>query len=142
MKSLTFNKSSWHYTMAHAAGFEPGNDNQGDICEYTKAVLKCSLAALFCAAVFAGVSFLLVHLILGIAFSLWYGVWMMTVWGEATIMVLVIGTFVVTLFFGVEWLIKWNRNRKYNKEDKPDGFIKHAYRSWKEKYCVQVTFKD
>jgi len=45
---------------------------------------------------------------------------------------------------GIAALIKWNGDRKMSTEyrNRPDSFVKHAYKSWKEKYCVQIEFKD
>lgn len=44
MKSITFSKKSWHYQFADAGNYFPQRDENGndigDICEYTKAVMK------------------------------------------------------------------------------------------------------
>ena len=29
-----------------------------------------------------------------------------------------------------------------NRVVKPDGFVKYAYRSWKEKFCLSINFVD
>jgi hypothetical protein len=34
-----------------------------------------------------------------------------------------------------------SEQRKRNCE-LPDSFVKHAYKSWKEKYCVKVGFRE
>lgn len=146
MKSLNFKQSSWHYKLAESVGYFPDMTDDGkevgDICKYTRAILVACLAGLVCAAVFAGVSFLVIEVIFGLAFSWWYGVWLMSYWGEVTLVVAVaVGVAGTPVYAGIK-IAEWIKRRKWVNEDKPDGFVKHAYKSWKEKYCARITFTD
>jgi hypothetical protein len=90
-------------------------------------------------------------MLFSIGFSLFYGHWIFTEIGEVMLMI-------VTLFsLGILGYIIFTRIGEYrnNKNEayqdairagtipKPvDGFVKNAYKSWKQKYCVQIAFTD
>ncbi len=82
---------------------------------------------------------IVIHFLLGIGFSLAYGAWMFNEIGFAGIVI----TFLVLFFWATAKFSEWKSNRRYReKPQKPDGFIKHAYKSHKEKYCHRVVFDE
>jgi len=95
MKSITFSQNSWHYKIATAGGYYPECDSKGNtsgnICEYTGAVVRSLIKHLFLVAFFIAAvtffSFILMQVIFGLAFSFWYGVWMMSSWGEGALFI-------------------------------------------------------
>lgn len=139
MKTLTFNANSVHHKLAVF-----GNLNEyrsTDICTYTRSVLwglfkflGCVLLSLVL-VVFASTA--LVEVVLSVVFSLYTGTFMFSELGLATAIVLV----VVGIFVGVKFTYdKIGEHSNDPRSNKPDGFIKSAYRSFKGKYCVRVTF--
>jgi hypothetical protein len=141
MKSPTFYKNSWHYLIAHKiAGYSPYDDAGKNICTYTKYVIGGIIALSVIGAGIAAAGFLFFNLIFGIIFSLIYGAWIMTPIAEATlIMGTIIGTFLALLK-----LFKMRRERLMSTENRnrQDGFVKHAYKSWKEKFCLRIEFTE
>ena len=149
MKALTFNKTSWHFRLAKMAGYkvpyydeywrEARGDN-ADICTYSKHVMGGLLALAGTGIVIAIIGFLLSHILLGIYFSLKLGMWFFSDVAVGTM--LVIG--ICSVSFGIVSIFTWNNDRKRSTEyrNRPDGFVKHAYKSWKEKFCVKINFVD
>lgn len=146
MKELIFNKNSWHYKIANWMDYDP--DYHGsDICSYTR---RIGLGLLFIGLAFVLTSVLcyaLVQALFGLVFSLAVGMWIVSVIGEITL--IAIGT--ISGFIAVLFLVGWfsqklheRRERRYAKRltepEGPDSFVKHAYKSWKEKYCVNIKF--
>jgi hypothetical protein len=142
MKSLTFNRKSWHFEFAEAGGYWPDKDDDGnyvgDICEYTKAIFKFLLVFVFCCIGFYLLVTPFVHAFLGIVFSLMYGTLIMTELGF--IGCILAASLAITSIAYV--IIIYVTERKYKVSTKPDGFIKHAFKSWKEKYCARITFTE
>lgn len=146
MKALTFNKNSWHYLlatkMAHYRPYdrEHGYGDNTDICTYSRHVMGGLLLLTLAAAGIAFAGFIASHILLGVWFSIMLGTWFFSDWAIGAM--IVIG--VCSVAFGGAALIAWNRDRRMSTEyrNRPDGFVKHAYKSWKEKYCVQINFKD
>lgn len=135
MKTLTFNRKSWHAKLAKVAGYD---FYHGDVCSYTRHVLGGSLLAAFLAAAAFVVSFLAIHMLLGIAFSLWYGIFLFT---DAGVFGLMIGS-VIGLITAAHYLNEKLKERRWETRNKPDGFVKNAYRGWKDKYCTKIEFRD
>ncbi len=159
MKSLTFNKSSWHYLLATKIGnydpprkYEDSDElygDSGDICTYTRHVLLGALLLTLVGVIIACVGFALWHFIFGIIFSLLCGCYMFSDLGTIVLVVGSIFALSVGFFKSVKAIGEWNYNRKMdkrknyvNRPPKPDGFMKHAYKSWKGKFCVQIEFKE
>jgi hypothetical protein len=158
MNSLTFNKDSWHYKIAtKVVGYRPRNDDDwyegasdnNDMCTYTRHVMGALLLISVGIALGLYAFYALVEVILGIAFSLMYWSWMFSSLGAVGFVFLSI----VSAAYGIKTLVnRINESRLMNRREyfkhrlngivKPDGFIKNAYKSWKEKYCVRIEFKD
>lgn len=152
MKTLTFDKNSWHFLIAtkiagYTAPFEyTYNDgttavhgDPGDICTYSKHVMGGMFLLTLSGLAIAGASWVVVHMLLGVWFSLMLGTFFVSEVG--------IAGFIVTILAGIIVGVKWRSDRKMSTEYrnrlvKPDGFVKHAYKSWKEKFCLSINFVD
>jgi len=153
MKALTFNTNSWHFLLAtkmagykapYVSKYSNGEiytyGDKADICTYSKYVVSGLLLLTLAGLAVAAIGFIVSHILLGIYFSIMLGMWFFSdIAGGAMI---VAG--LILLWLGVAKAWSWNYDRKMSTEyrNRPDGFVKHAYKSWKEKYCVQIVFKD
>jgi hypothetical protein len=144
MTPITFNKKSWHCWIAENPGglcVSPYEDWATDICTYTKCFLRGSVLLLFLFALACGIAFCLIHMLIGIALSLWYGMFIFSELGFMTLFMTTIVAFVASIFFSAKGIQKWRDDqnlRHQNDPPKPDGFLKAAYKSFKGKYCVPV----
>ena len=156
MKTLTFNKNSWHFLLAskvanYTAPYEYTYDDgevkvlgdSGDICTYSKHVMGGLLILTISAALIACVGLVLAHVVLGIWFSVMLGTFFFTELGIAGLSVAILAG----LFFSAKTYLDRRADRllstEYrNRVVKPDGFVKCAYRSWKEKFCLSINFVD
>ena len=117
MKPLLLNKKSWHYEIAKFAGFS-SSDGHDNMCDYS----------------------------MGIAFSLYYWQMMFSDIGVIGACVIVLAL-VLTIIGCLVYVADKRRTARYervrNGEPAPEpGFIVHAYRGWKEKYCIPIEFKS
>lgn len=146
MKALTFNKNSWHFLLATKMGHyrpydrESGYGDNADICTYSRHVMGGLLLLTLAAAAIAFAGFIVSHILLGIWFSIMLGTWFFSDWAVGAMIVLGIGAFVIGMKVAIDWQYERRMSSEYR--NRPDGFVKHAYKSWKEKYCVQIEFKD
>jgi len=140
MKELVFDADSWHYKLAKWAGYRPYGDRL-DICSYTRRVAFAFLLIGFLIAVGYVVAYALVHMFFGLIFSWIAGMWIMTIPGEIALFVITVLTALFTFFWLLEVArvkMEKRRERKSNEKAKPDGFVKHAYKGWKERYCSKI----
>lgn len=151
MKALTFNTNSWHFLLAtkvasyrvpSVSKYSDGEfytyGDSADICTYSRHVMGGLLLLTLAGVAIAGAGFIVSHFLLGIWFSIMLGTWFFSDWAVGAMIVFGIGGFII----GTKVVIDWLYNRRMNSRTKPDGFVKHAYKSWKEKFCVQIEFKD
>ena len=80
MTSLTFNKRSWHYTIAKFGGFAVWEDQ--DLCTYTRkfmlGLLKGTLISVLTGIFTAMLGYLFFSILFGVGFSIYYAAWMFT----------------------------------------------------------------
>jgi hypothetical protein len=79
---------------------------------------------------------------LGVVFSFMTGTFFFSEIGLAALMVSGIGGTGASIL----WCIFYLRDLRRKQIERDgvldnDGFLTHAYRSWKEKYCVRITFE-
>lgn len=156
MKALTFKKNSWHFWLAKLVGYEAPTTwtrgdgtvahygDKGDICTYSRHVVGALFSILvisfFGVMGTAIIGTLLAHVILGIIFSIIMGTFFFTDIGVIGLFIITIVSLVAGTMYSLSWLR--DRARESDESNNPDGFIKHAYRSWKEKYCLKINFVD
>jgi len=161
MKELNLNKNSLHFKIAAMVGYIPrtkhvdrsGDEdycgNNPDICTYINFVFRGIIVLLLCGIVIAFFGHILAHMFLGIIYSFIMGEWFFTDMGEAAIIIFGSISAGVCIFFGTKKYTEWSYNRRIEKrkadkdvEEVKDSFIKHAYLSWKGKYCVNIKFTE
>lgn len=141
MKELVFNVNSWHYKLAKWAGYKV-YDDQLEICAYTRRVVLGFLLIGLIFVVTYIVALALVEMLFGLFFSLLIGAWIVSTIGEITL--IVVSTIIASI--SLFWIMEKASNKYFElknrlreeKANKPDGFVEHAYKSWKEKYCARI----
>ena len=144
METLKFRKNSWHYKLAQLVKYSPGHNDDGEICSYSRHVLGGILACLLVALLFAWGAFLVSHMVLGVVFSLTMGVFFFSETGAFGLLIFSL----LGVAYGFTRLKDWFQMRAVRRglnrattEPAADGFARHAYKSWKNRFCVKVTFK-
>lgn len=143
MMTFSVIKNSWHHKLAKFGGLSLWCDDETDICEYTR---RCILGTVYILLWLVGgicLSIPIIDFIFAVVFSLYY---MTDLFSETAIA----GGTILFVPFGTYCMIKYGdyrntknrQNRKIYYEPKPDGFIKTAYNSYKEKFCVRIKFNE
>jgi hypothetical protein len=139
MKSLKFSRDSWHYKLVNSTGYTVFEGDEVDLCEYTWRVIGSIFLQVFLFLLAIILAASVINFLLGIGFSLAYGAWLFNELGFAGLVTSIIALSI----WGLTALTTWRDNRRYReKPQKPDGFIKNAYKSHKEKYCHRVVFDE
>lgn len=139
---LTLNKKSWHYWIATKLGDHYDGNNTSDLCSYIKEIIRGILIAILATAFGTAIGIFLlspvyhfVGVLLGLIHRKMIGM------EEAGVMmwgfIIIVGT--------IAYLkIKYDERKQElkNLPAKPPGVIKSAYRAWKDKVCLLITFKD
>jgi hypothetical protein len=157
MKTLKFNKNSWHYFIATRLGPLSQWRDTTDFCAYVRAVLVGMIWAL-ALVVIAGAL-----LYCGVCWTIWIidcikaGHLIKLANGSPellfslVLMLVIIVAAALGAIYGVVQLQEYlrdKRRRKYqytNNEDyvePPPSFIKHAYLTFKEKTCFKVELGE
>ena len=134
MKTIKFKTDSWHYKFV--SQWDPivvHRTGGTDICSYVRALMLglTVMALLFgILGLFAGV--------LLYAIGNWIGYFLFGyALSEGTPFV----TIIYACFGAFIWYNQWKENRVVNEKEKEPGFIRLAYRSWKDKFCAKVEFE-
>jgi len=153
MKNLKFNTNSWHYRLAHwGNGYVDNN-----ICDYSKQVLmgllKLFTVMLMIFVITAAASKIIVEMVLGVWFSVLTGTDMFSHTGAVSWLivfsVLVSGIFMLVCsklgdILHDRALMRRREIYEHKNDPKPvkkDSFIVAAYKSFKDKYCIQIQFE-
>lgn len=157
MKSLIVSQKSWHVFLARFGGLDT-DIAVTDICRYTRRCIIGLLLVLLITAVFCIALIPIVVCILHFAFNRIFSEFL----DQASIIACIMyGLFIVGggIFVGCEYLngkfkekARQARYKAINdgtyvepepkkKKVKQPGFIKLAYKSWKQKYCIKIVIK-
>lgn len=145
MKALNFNRDSWHYKVATEWGGMPKWFEDTNICEYSRAVMKGIAGLLLLTAAAFGLLYWVADTIAWWIAMLVTGVFIEEPGPIVLTGVTIIGTVSVVggyLLTRLQWWLEDRRRNKSNNgytQQKPDSFVKKAWRSWKDKTCVRVT---
>jgi hypothetical protein len=137
MKSLNFNTDSWHFKLAELAGMNKYRDS--NICEYTRNVLGGALLMALTGVIIAIGGFILAHMIFAVGFSIAYGFVIFTDLAFIGWTTLIFGA-IFCLIVIISDMVEKRRYKRLNDTQAPQGFIAHAYDSWKNKFCAKVEF--
>lgn len=133
MKTLKLNKDSWHYKLAMQ--YDRHVPDNTDICSYTR--------LLFAAMSLMAFAITILTLLAGtILFTI--GGWFAYLFGFPLHGAVVPFTFIyggATIVIGIVAAKAHYDEHKYDKPKKEPGFVRTAYRSWKDKFCVKVEFE-
>lgn len=149
MKTFTFKKKSWHYWLATIT--EPNVEywKTRDLCSYIRRVigglLVVSLGLCLGLLLFMGIGLPVITAIVGDIMMLFHLPRLSEFW----LTELKVGNgvlIVVSLVITLKYLWKRYCTSKRDLDDlttepTPDGFIKLAYKSFKDKVCYAVDFK-
>lgn len=136
MKLFTINTKSWHYWFATVMGDFSRYDITSDICTYTRSIfLGMLLTFLLSFLVFIGFILPVGNLI----YCLF--IWKINSLAIGAIAFLVTIMLMALLFKLSSIYYKYKSHHSVIEENKPDNFIKQAYASWKNKFCIKVEFK-
>lgn len=146
MKALEFKQKSWHFWLANFGRTRiyreryDDEDIQTDICSYTNAVFKGLIAFIIVACLALAGATWLVSSVLNIVgyFVLGYGLYETTKGFIFLVGILSVALAALLTGAGIGRGIERLRDRVDNTEP---GFVRTAYRSWKDKYCLKITFK-
>ena len=147
MKSFVINRNSYHYLLATRGGFEEancwGNPYEYDFCQYSRKVLKGALNSLIVLALISALAFGVVHILMGIGFSLFYGMFVFSDLAKFTsALILGITGGVGVLYLCITTREKLDQHReKIRKGNSQPGFIIQTINSWKDRYCLRVEFE-
>lgn len=145
MKTLAFDKASWHYRLASLYAGYKSYDGR-DICTYTKYVMGGLGAILLGLTAFGLISLLLLNAVIGAIFSLMHGVNLLDEMAAITLILSGAGCFVAGFVWTIVTYSNYQARRRAERlwgepaTARPDNFVRKAYKSWKEKFCLQIEF--
>ena len=163
MKQLNFSTESWHYKLASMVSYDPkGSDENGnewgrdnaDTCTYLRHVLGGAVLFTVVTIIFATVAHFAISLLFAIGFSIAFKAWIFTDEAMGTLIFTTIGAIVGISILSFNMIVRYVKRREAQRQfmygdksttpavTKPDGFVKSTYRSWKDKYCLQINFTD
>jgi uncharacterized membrane protein len=145
MKALEFKQKSWHFWLANFGRTRIyrqrwEDDINTDICSYTSAVFKGLITFVIVACLaLAGVT-LVVSSVLNIVgyFVFDYGLYETT---KGFIFFMAILTLALAVLFAVVGIGRGIENLRDRVDNTEPGFVRTAYRSWKDRFCLKITFK-
>lgn len=138
MKEIVFSSDSWHFWLAEF----PDQQFRGkDVCSYVRSVMRGIIILILISAICILVS---VPTLTALALDIWFlfHTYAMPVEFVGGLFiagnVLLVFAFVMVASF---YIAERKRKRKELEQSKPDGFIKTAYKSFKDKVCYQVRIE-
>ncbi len=159
MKTLTFNKKSLHYKIAlWSVSNQSWYWTPDNMCQYIKDVLlgmfRMFLLGCICICSAIMISKITVEAAFGTYYHLVYGYNLFTDAGIAGVIIygfLLVGIFVFILFYIIAPYLVNKCGLVYNRyiktkatktvNVKKDSFVKNAYDSIKNKYCIKIKFE-
>jgi hypothetical protein len=144
MKTLNFNKKSWHHWLATTvANYD---DDEGDFCSYVRSVLWGAFVVLLLSSIVGAILFA-VGLEIRAAYTCWFTP--VCTYGKNE-QAIATGAAILAAVAALGALCFWNENRKIRirieinngtRQPRQPGFIALAYEAIKEKTCFRVEFK-
>lgn len=143
---MKINRNSWHAWIINK--FSDRNPwEYDDICSYTRVLLLSTLLMLFLFSLAVGALFVIGGGLVGLAILVLKGSSHLSSMLGAFFAIDCIIVFIISLHFFVEWIKDVLTERKYRRAANPPkvkkpGFIKTAYRAWKDKYCIKLDWTE
>jgi hypothetical protein len=137
MKAHTLSSKSWHFWLANFGDRRVWDDQQVDICSYTRYVIKGFLLMLLAGLGILLVTFFTLTLVGGTL--LWYYQLITTLdWVEPNPPA-VIGTLLL-LIAAFGYTREYLQRKKKNREPSPPGFVSLVSTKVKSKTCFMINF--
>ena len=135
MIQLNFKVNSWHHQISKFGGlnYMPNTD----MCEYVKRFTFGILLMLLLIVIGSLTGALVIETVLGLAFSLFFGVWIMSAAGE--ILLITLAACVICVSTAGSYAFT---RRSVDKVKNKDNFVANAYRGLKDKYCAKISFSE
>lgn len=133
MKTIKLNKSSWLYQLASQFAYD---EEMTDICALTKACLKSASIIAICFVAVCCIWYVIVDLVLFVAFSLQADALIMSTITPYTLTSLLIACAFLLFVYGLPWLYQKIVDRC--EDDGEPSMVRTMYDSWRHKFCVKV----
>lgn len=133
MKPIEFDNTSIHYKLAVIGGLSKFAQYT-DICAYTRNVVTGIFYLIVLTLAFTFISWITVHTVLGIGFSLYHWTYMFTEPGKIGLI-----TFSIVLIWLAVWAAFVYSKNIFGKSR--SSFVAESFQSWKGKYCAPVSIK-
>lgn len=142
MKTFTFNRKSYHYTLADRGGFYESRweDEHDDLCKYLRCVFKGLLVTMLVMILASAAGLVVVDVLAAIGFSLYHGMWIFGPIASVALFITGVLTGAILIVAGGHWLKNAITENSRKLVQKEDGFVGVAYRSWKDKFCARLSF--
>lgn len=141
MEPIKIARDSWHYKLAKHGGF--CEYQHADICAYDRHVIYGAFILLFLCTLLImttwTISYVLVDAVLGVAFSLYCQVDMLSEVSKALLVAFAVGIIVGIGMFGGKFVSRVVDAGTATVASVP--YIRSAYTRFKEKYCARIEFK-
>ncbi len=139
MKTLKFDRNSWHYHMVST--YDPSTPSR-NLCEYLRQLVASIIACIFIWILIISTTFLLI--INPIVFTIivytfqYFDPSSNSLWIEDVAILGIIINLVVLLGYCAYKLVNLFKRAKNNIDI--DKFVPNAYKTLKEKYCAKIEF--
>ena len=143
--NINLRKKSWHYAVAMFG--TPYIVDHVDICTYSGMVFKGVLAII--------ATILVIPVIILSMFDAPISFVLMLITGHTIPFISIMTCSIGGVLYGMLLIrmvfllinmaldrYRSYRNNGFQKQDKKDSFLKNAYRSYKDKYCVKISFTE
>lgn len=135
MKTLQFSEKSWHYRFIKH--YTKNEDYELDnICSYTRCFFQATMVVLLLLILVTFASFCATQVLVGVAFSLWYGMWIFSEVAAFTMVIIAAFATAIGILLLGHKIKEMNEDRR--RSGVPDSFVVNAYKSWKDKFCARV----
>jgi hypothetical protein len=129
-------------------------EDETDICHYTKCVLFGLLKTVLAAGVLLAFAAILLLVIASVITGLYYFIFSSLTISEVMnhsgfigfsgvwASVFLLGLVILSLVYGLAWAQRAISAKLHPTTPKPPGFIRSAFRSWKDKTCFKIKFTE
>lgn len=154
MKELAFNKEAWHFWIANFGKTRVQSDDwnwsrpnsviETDICAYTRAFLIGLFQLIIVSSIVIGIASSVAYAIGNIIGVYLYGYELSFITkvllflASLACMVTIGLVTVLATLAGVSKIKEYVSNKLYENQAQEPGFIRVAYSSWKNKYCMKI----
>lgn len=144
MTPIKLNVNSWHYKLADWGGYDPDRKDR-DVCAYTRRVIWGAILSTVVTIIMTSLAIALLSAVANMIVVPISYFFFAKMYGDiAGAIICWLAFLIVGFIHCVRYWLKSEKRKqsKCQNIDKPDGFMKVAYNSWKGKYCSRLEFVD